>query len=113
MKRQKFEVRSKKLEKGHRKHGAIIKIALVCILLFVLFSSFAISSEKWLGVDESVVEKIAKEHGREARAPFINTDQGDLLLFVFLLAGTVGGFVAGYYWRMLMNEKAEKTKKEE
>lgn len=49
-----------------------------------------------------MVEKVASEHGREAREPLINTDQGDLLLFVFLLAGTVGGFAAGYYWRTLM-----------
>lgn len=62
----------------------------------------------WTGVDESVVEKYAKEHGREARTPFINTDQGDLLLFVFLLAGAVGGFGAGYSWRMLIVEKAPK-----
>jgi hypothetical protein len=60
---------------------------------------------KWPGVDESVVEKVAKEQGREAREPIINTDQGDLLLFVFLLAGAVGGFVAGYYWRRLITEK--------
>ena len=49
---------------------------------------------------------MAKEQGREAREPIINTDQGDLLLFVFLLAGAVGGFVAGYYWRRLISEKA-------
>jgi hypothetical protein len=40
----------------------------------------------------------------QAHDPLINTDQGDLLLFVFLLAGTVGGFAAGYYWRMLLEE---------
>ena len=60
------------------------------------------------GIDESVVEKYAKEHGREAKKPLINTDQGDLLLFVFLVAGTVGGFAAGYFWRILMVEKAPK-----
>jgi len=65
------------------------------------------ASEKWPGVDESVVEKYAKEHGREAREPIINTDQGDLLLFVFLIAGTVGGFAAGYYWRVLITEKVQ------
>jgi cobalt/nickel transport protein len=53
---------------------------------------------KWPGVDETVVEKFAKELGREPRAPFINTDQGDLLLFLFTLAGCVGGFIMGYYW---------------
>ncbi|GAB6082906.1 hypothetical protein JCM30471_18200 [Desulfuromonas carbonis] len=53
---------------------------------------------KWPGVDEAVVEKYAKELGREARDPYINTDQGDLLLFLFALAGAVGGFIIGYYW---------------
>lgn len=90
-----------------------LRICTILIVLVVGNASLSIASEKWPGVDESVVEKIAKEQGREAREPFINTDQGDLLLFVFLLAGAVGGFVAGYYWRMLMTEKGEKIKKEE
>lgn len=87
----------------------------ICTILFALVachSSLAIAADKWPGVDESVVEKYAKEHGREAREPFINTDQGDLLLFVFLIAGTVGGFVAGYSWRILMVEKAPATTRE-
>lgn len=64
----------------------------------------ASAAEKWQGVDEAVVEKIAKEHGREAKAlPF--NPEGDLQLFMFLLAGTVGGFVAGYYWRVLLEGK--------
>lgn len=55
----------------------------------------------WSGVDETVVEKYAEAAGRPGRAPLINTDQGDLLLFVFLLAGAIGGFVAGYSYRSL------------
>lgn len=55
----------------------------------------------WSGVDETVIEKFAEKAGRPARTPFINTDQGDLLLFVFLLAGAVGGFAAGYWFRVL------------
>ncbi len=72
----------------------------------------AIASEKWQGVDESVVERIAKEHGREARKSLIDTDQGDLLLFLFLLAGAAGGFAAGYYWRVLLEQRktAERLK---
>ena len=61
----------------------------------------------WGGVDVTVIEKYATDAGREAREPFINTDQGDLLLFVFALGGAVGGFVAGYCWRRLIAEKAE------
>jgi hypothetical protein len=67
----------------------------------------AFGAERWSGVDESVVEKFAREHGRQSRAPLINTDQGDLLLFAFLLAGTAGGFAAGYYWRVLLEGKAK------
>lgn len=64
----------------------------------------------WGGVDVNVIEKYAADAGREAREPLINTDQGDLLLFVFALGGAVGGFVGGYYWRRLIAEKAERRK---
>lgn len=80
-------------------------LSLLMVLSFLLSSPAFPGKEKWPGVDETVVEKYAKEHGREAREPLINTDQGDLLLFVFLLAGTVGGFIAGYSWRRLMERK--------
>jgi len=68
----------------------------------------------WPGVDEAVIEKVAEKAGRPAREPFINTDQGDLLLFVFLLAGIVGGFIGGYYFRALFPPRRsgeEKTEK--
>lgn len=89
---------------------------LVLLFLVLIVTTVRVAAEekegKWPGVDESVVEKMAKEHGREARDPLINTDQGDLLLFIFLLAGAVGGFVGGYYWRMLITEKDLKLEKE-
>jgi len=84
------------------------KISLLLILLVTCnlpLAASVIAADKWSGVDESVVNKYAKEHGREAKEPLINTDQGDLLLFVFLLAGTIGGFMAGYYWRVLIEKK--------
>lgn len=73
---------------------------LASVFLLLLFSPVLAEEEapKWPGVDETVVGKYAKELGREARDPYINTDQGDLLLFLFALAGTAGGFVMGYYW---------------
>jgi ABC-type cobalt transport system substrate-binding protein len=87
-------------------NGTLVWLVFFLLVLYPLYALAAEKTEKWPGIDESVVEKIAKEHGREAREPIINTDQGDLLLFVFLLAGAVGGFVAGYYWRRLITEKA-------
>jgi ABC-type cobalt transport system substrate-binding protein len=82
-----------------------VRSILIFILLLTVHLSLSTASEKWSGVDESVIEKVAKEHGREAREPVINTDRGDLLLFVFLLAGVVGGFIGGYYWRALTEKK--------
>lgn len=80
----------------------IIKISLIIFLatLALWFLLQKIDS-KWSGVDETVVEKFAADAGRPSRKPFINTDQGDLLLFFFLVAGSIGGFVGGYYFREL------------
>jgi hypothetical protein len=98
------------------------------ILRVILFAGFAIlvvamaiwgwlatahgapdnKSGPWTGADVNVVEKIASEQGREASPPLINTDQGDLLLFVFAAAGAIGGFIAGYCWRKLITDKPAK-----
>lgn len=91
--------------------GVVKKTAGILLIALLLFanSHFAFAAEftKWSGVDETVVEKVAKEHGRSAWRPFINTDQGDLLLFVFLIAGVVGGFMMGYNFRKLFVEKKD------
>ena len=91
----------------------LLAIFALFTIHYSLFTDTVTASDKWQGVDESVIEKVAKEHGREAREPFINTDQGDLLLFVFLLAGTIGGFTAGYYWKELIGNKRQKVKNKE
>jgi len=93
--------------------GGWVGLISIVAMLFFISVALAEKSEKWQGVDESVIEKVAKEHGREAREPFINTDQGDLLLFLFLLAGTIGGFAAGYYWKELTGNKRQKVKNKE
>jgi hypothetical protein len=63
------------------------------------------AEQKWPGIDEAVVKKIAREHGREEKTSLIPAAEGDMQLFVFLLAGAVGGFIAGYYWRVLLDGK--------
>ncbi|HEU0264890.1 MAG TPA: energy-coupling factor ABC transporter permease [Geobacterales bacterium] len=90
---------------GKASGQALAMSLLTIILMTALLQPVSASAEKWRGVDEAVVNKIATEHGREARPPLINTDQGDLLPFLFLLAGSVGGFVAGYSWRKLVSER--------
>jgi cobalt/nickel transport system permease protein len=69
--------------------------------LAVGFAPHCLAQERWQGVDETVVGKIAREAGRPPKAPLLPTDQGDLQLFAFLLAGALGGFVAGYSFRGL------------
>ena len=88
-----------------RKWRILLLHAVMLPTLLFVFYFFSLAPRPWTGVDEAVVEKIAKEHGREAKPSVINTDQGDLLLFVFLVAGVVAGFAGGYYWRMLVSEK--------
>ncbi|MBM3119567.1 MAG: cobalt transporter [Chloroflexi bacterium] len=82
---------------------------IVCLAIvgWIALSKQAPEGEEgpWGGVDVNVIEKYASDAGREAREPFINTDKGDMLLFVFALGGAVGGFAAGYYWRRLVMEK--------
>ena len=73
--------------------------------LFFVFSFFTLGPKPYTGVDEAVVEKIAREHGREAHKPFLDPGEGDLLLFAFLIAGVVGGFTAGYSWRRLTEKR--------
>ncbi|MEK7360374.1 MAG: hypothetical protein AAB422_08380, partial [Planctomycetota bacterium] len=64
-----------------------------------------IENGAWTGIDVSIVGKYAEKYGRPPREPYINTDKGDLLLFVFTLAGVVGGFVIGFNARKLFYEK--------
>lgn len=77
-------------------------------LTLVAFSLVALSqpcaAQQYEGVDKTVVEKAATQAGRPPSEPVINTDKGDLLLFMFLCAGTVGGFVMGYTFRGLFGK---------
>ncbi len=89
--------------------NAVRFVVLSAVLLGAMGSGPLQAAEKWPGVDEAVVNKIAREHGREERPSLIPAAEGDLQLFVFLLAGTVGGFVAGYYWRVLLEGKNKRS----
>ena len=90
----------------------LVHIVLLPSLLFA-FYFFTLAPKPWTGVDETVVEKIAAEHGRGARKPLIDPGEGDLLLFAFLVAGAVGGFAAGYFWRMLVSGKQSGASRED
>jgi len=60
----------------------------------------AAAPERWPGVDETVVERVAIAAGQKPwTVPF--APEGDALLFAFLVAGLVGGFVLGYGFHAL------------
>jgi hypothetical protein len=87
-----------------------IALVLACSLMVCLAVAFAhAADEKWPGVDETVVGKYAKEHGRPAKPNIIDLE-GDSLLFAFLIAGVAGGFVLGYYYRDFMAKKGAEGK---
>jgi len=83
-------------------------IALVVLLAFIGLVVFIGTSDlKMPGADEKVgqiVEKYAQEVGTQEREPYINTDKGDLLLFLFALGGAAAGFWLGYNWRDLFGK---------
>ena len=85
--------------------------ANLLLLLGLLAPLPASAEEKWRGIDEAVIEKFAEERGRAAGAPLLNIE-GDLLLFVFTLAGAAGGFVIGYYWHKLFVAGRKDARKE-
>ncbi len=90
--------------------GFLILVVGMALVGWVLLARQVPQGEEgaWGGVDVNVIEKYATDAGRTVREPFINTDQGDLLLFVFALGGAAGGFVAGYCWRRLISEKKQR-----
>lgn len=75
------------------------KILLVLFLLFFPISAYS----AWEGVDKAVVEKTAAEYNRGPQAA-TEEESGDIPLFAFLAAGAIGGFVAGYSFRMLFEK---------
>lgn len=91
-------------ERKRRLKILLLHLIILPTILFTL-NFFALAPRPWSGVDEAVVEKIAQEHGRGAKPTLINTDKGDLLLFIFLGGGAIAGFAAGYFWRQLVSEK--------
>lgn len=102
--------RSQKAD-SKRTTGMLLIVFLFFFMACTTCAFAADKAEKWEGVDKAVVEKIAKEQGREAHAPLIDTEQGDLMLFLFLSAGAIGGFIAGYSYRALTERKTDTREK--
>jgi cobalt/nickel transport protein len=84
------------------KHAVLVAVFIAALNIFVAGAHAA--EERWPGVDDTVVGKYAEEHGRAPKPNLIDLE-GDSLLFAFLIAGAVGGFTMGYYYRDLTGKK--------
>lgn len=82
----------------------MLHMILLPTLIYTLFF-FSLAPRSRTSVNEAVVAPVAKEQGKGVLTSLVNSDKGDLLLGIFLLAGAIGGFAGGYYWRMLISEK--------
>ncbi|EGW36634.1 hypothetical protein [Desulfosporosinus sp. OT] len=86
----------------------IILFLFLSILVFLGTSDLTMP-----GQDEHVngiADKYAQEVGAGEREPYINTDRGDLLLFVFALGGATAGFIIGYNWRDIFGKPSAPSK---
>ena len=88
------------------KKSLITCTVVLAAAAFLVYGLIQVGGKEWSGVDETVVEKYAKEAGHPARSAVIDTDRGDLLLFFFLIAGAGGGFLAGYSAREMFGPDA-------
>jgi cobalt/nickel transport protein len=79
--------------------------AVGCTWLWVLRG--ADKRGEWPGVDEAVIGQIAQAAGRPESEPLLSWVEGDLLLFMFLCAGLLAGFVLGYFARVAFVEQRE------
>ena len=84
---------------------------VLAIVILAAVSVGLVQAGAWPGVDETVVEKYATAAGRPSQSPLFDPGEGDLRVFVFLIAGIVGGFVAGYYFRELFPRKSNPREK--
>lgn len=85
-----------------------IMLAAVVCLFAGMVTFMAFTRDEVPGADEKVgqvVEEYAKKAGVAERDPYINTDKGDLLLFLFGFSGLAAGFYLGYNWNRIVSEK--------
>jgi len=81
---------------------------LIILLAVGLYIGLRISDSKWVGVDESVVEKFAIEANRPPHEPLINIEHGDLPLLLFLLAGAAGGVYSRLLFSRFISAKEQR-----
>ncbi len=93
--------------------GKVIAIAVIALIVILgVLGSIALSGQNivreeglWSDATDVLSGQTASQAGRQAREPFINTEQGNMLVFFFCLGGVISGFIIGYNCRKLLVEK--------
>jgi cobalt/nickel transport protein len=75
----------------------------VCAAWAFLVGGHAATGE-WPGVDEAVIGRFVDESGSRS-PPLFDWVRGDLLLFAFLMAGLLAGFVLGFFARSALGRE--------
>jgi|ETN01SMinimDraft_4_1059930.scaffolds.fasta_scaffold94885_2 uncharacterized membrane protein (DUF485 family) len=94
--------------------GKVVTIGIsVAILVLAITGSVVLSENNivrkqglWSDATDVLSGQAAEQAGREARPPFINTEQGNMLAFFFALGGVAAGLTIGYNWRRLLAAEA-------
>jgi cobalt/nickel transport protein len=84
--------------------GLVLLVVGVAVAGIVVASSGSAKGE-WPGVDEAVIGRFVAEAGRPPPRAVIDWVRGDALLFAFLSAGLVAGFLLGFWSRALFVER--------
>jgi hypothetical protein len=75
----------------------------VCVAWVFLLNDHAAPGH-WPGVDEAVIGRFVDESGQRS-LPVFDWVTGDLLLFAFLVAGLLAGFVLGFFSRSALGRE--------
>ncbi|MBK7976085.1 MAG: energy-coupling factor ABC transporter permease [Deltaproteobacteria bacterium] len=81
--------------------SSAVPAALLAAVIWAAPAGPAAAEERFLGLDETVIEAAGAAGGRPATGPVLDVEQGDLLLFVFSLGTFVAGVVVGVSWTRL------------
>jgi len=81
-----------------RDAGAMALATLVVGAAWAFLVKGHAGTGQWPGVDEAVIGRFVDESGQRS-PPLFDWVRGDVLLFAFLMAGLLAGFVLGFFAR--------------
>ena len=83
---------------------AVLAIATVAGTFWLTNHNPVRDAGDWNDATDVLADNAAASAGREAVDPLINTEQGNMLVFFFGLAGGAAGILIGYNWHRLLSQ---------